>query len=198
MRIYLRFIFLCEKSENLTDKNLKKNATKFFQCSSDFVIVMNIELCIVRCVIENDTDVKHKICTFAKEHSRNTSSVKSTATLDVSIAMWCWIETSECMRCEWLKHIESKQPECWRQTNQHIKFTHTNLKKWSRNIWKKFRDLQKKKIKLNICLDIFALYQSKRSACRKRKRKTFDDLECISHSESLVVIRPTDCDHFIW
>ena len=152
--IYLRFIFICEKSRNLTDKNLKKSLTESFQYSSDYVIVMNIESFIVHCVHENDTEQNHRTCTFARERSRNTNSVKSIVTLDVNIAMWCWIETNEHTQFEWLRNTESKSRNSWNSTNQHSRFTHTSLKKWLNTIWKRSKDLQKKNIKLNICQNI--------------------------------------------
>lgn len=116
---------------------------------------MNIELFAVRCVHENDIDVKHRICTIAKEHSRNTSSMKSTATLDVNIATSFLIEMNLNTRFEWLNNIESKQRKDWSTIRRRTRFTHMNLKKWLNTIWNVWKNLQKKNIRLNICRNTF-------------------------------------------
>mgnify|MGYP003305860110 CR=1 FL=1 len=197
--IYLRFIFLCEKSRNLTDKNLKKSLTESFQYSSDCVIVTNIESFIAHCVNDTDIEQNHRTCTFAKERSRNTNSVKSIATLDVNTAMWCWIETNEHTQFEWLKIIESKSRNIWNSTNQHIRFTHTNSKKWLNTILNVSKNLQKKNIRQKTCQNISRniwvcslswFSNESKQAWRKKTRETFDVLECITHFESMVVIGP--------
>ena len=115
---------------------------------------MSIELFTAHYVNDTDIEQNHRICTFAKEHSRNTSSVKSTATLDVNTAMWCWIETNEHTQFEWLRNTESKSRNSWNSTNQHSRFTHTSLKKWLNTILNVSKNLQKKNIRLNICQNI--------------------------------------------